>query len=413
MKRFQLICAVTCFLIAAIHLFGCGANGALSETAAANSTAGTEALEGSTVTTSPVEQTAQDVSEEALEKYEQILFEGGSFRAAPGGKVFSLESYCAENFSGGVSPNKYCYADLDQDGTAELILCLSEQDAELVLLVFQCKDHAAIAYDFTPRQMYDLKQDGTFGYSGGIADTGYASLCFTGGSWKYEKICNVTENDEGVSFFCNGEPASEEMYWACVSEQNAKEGAEWTEYLPDAATPGQTESKSMTEDPAAYTGGEKRSTLKTEVEEQLRLALENQYPILFDDAAEGITLSSYCAEESERLGFSVEITRYALLDMDGDSISECVVDFRFGENEQVMCLVLKYENGTIYATGFYYRQMYQLKSDGTFGASGGAGDSGWYRLVWENMSWIRERVPDEESSESKQDAPWQIYDLVS
>ena len=124
-------------------------------------------------------------------------------------------------------------------------------------------------------------------------------------------------------------------------------------------------------------------------------------------------MSSYCAEESERLGFSVEITRYALLDMDGDSISECVVDFRFGENEQVMCLVLKYENGTIYATGFYYRQMYQLKSDGTFGASGGAGDSGWYRLVWENMSWIRERVPDEESSESKQDAPWQIYDLVS
>ena len=233
MKRFQLICAVTCLLIAAIHLSGCGSNAALSETAA-NSATGIEALEEGAVITSPAEQTAQNASEETLEKYEQILFEGGTFRAALGGKVFTLETYCAESFSGGVSPKKYCYADLDQDGTAELILCLSEQDAELVLLVFQYKDHAAIAYDFTPRQMYDLKQDGTFGYSGGIADTGYASLCFTGGSWKYEKICNVTENDEGVSFFCNGEPASEEMYWACVNEQNAKEGAEWMEYLPDA-----------------------------------------------------------------------------------------------------------------------------------------------------------------------------------
>lgn len=234
MKRFQLICAVTCLLIAAIHLSGCGANGSLSETAAANSAAGTEVLEESAVTTSPVEQTAQNVSEEALEKYEQILFEGGPFRAAFGGKVFTLESYCAEIFSGGVSPKKYCYADLDQDGTAELILCLSEQDEELGILAFQYQDRAAIAYDFIPRQMYDLKEDGTFGYSGGIADTGYASLCFTGGSWKYEKICNVTENDAGVRYFCNGEPASEEMYWACVSEQEAKKGVEWTEYLSDA-----------------------------------------------------------------------------------------------------------------------------------------------------------------------------------
>ena len=233
MKRFQLICAVTCLLIAAIHLSGCGSNAALSETAA-NSATGIEALEEGAVITSPAEQTAQNASEETLEKYEQILFEGGTFRAALGGKVFTLETYCAESFSGGVSPKKYCYADLDQDGTAELILCLSEQDSELGTLVFQYKDRAAIAYDFVPRQMYDLKEDGTFVYSGGIADTGYASLCFTGGSWKYEKICNVRENDEGVSFFCNGEPASEEMYWACVSAQNAKEGAEWTEYLPDA-----------------------------------------------------------------------------------------------------------------------------------------------------------------------------------
>ena len=233
MKRFQLICAVTCLLIAAIHLSGCGSNAALSETAA-NSATGIEALEEGAVITSPAEQTAQNASEETLEKYEQILFEGGTFRAALSGKEFTLKSYCAETFSGGVSPNKYCYADLDQDGAAELILFLSEQDVEVGTLVFQYQDRAAIAYDFVPRQMYDLKEDGTFGYSGGIADTGYASLCFTGGSWKYEKICNVTENDEGVSFFCNGEPASEEMYWACACEQNAKEGAEWTEYLPDA-----------------------------------------------------------------------------------------------------------------------------------------------------------------------------------
>lgn len=78
--------------------------------------------------------------------------------------------------------------------------------------VFQYRDHSAIAYDFTKRQMYDLKMDGTFRYSGGIVDTGYARLYFTSGSWKYEKICNVTEDSEGISYFCNGEPISEDMY---------------------------------------------------------------------------------------------------------------------------------------------------------------------------------------------------------
>lgn len=177
--------------------------------------------------TLPTDQPVPNVAEDALRKYERILFEGGSFLVESIGKEFTLESYCAEIFPEGVRPSKYCYADLDKNGTAELILCLSEQDAELGSLVFQYKDRAATAYNFTERQMFELKKDGTFGYSGGIADTGYASLYFAGGSWKYKKICNVTEDYEGSNYFCNGEPASEDMYWECVSEQNTKEGVEW------------------------------------------------------------------------------------------------------------------------------------------------------------------------------------------
>ena len=218
------------------------------------------------------------------------------------------------------------------------------------------------------------------------------------------------EGQEVVMVECIMQDQENRWYW---SESGGASSVMWTEISESEAHAIQNSHLRVEVRQENPTSEEVKAQIKAEAEERLRLALENQYPILIDDAAEDITLSSYCEEESERLGFSVEITRYALLDMDGDSISECVVDFRFGENEQVMCLVLKYENGTIYATGFYYRQMYQLKSDGTFAASGGAGDSGWYRLAWENMSWITEQVPDEEDCESKPDAPWQIYDLVS
>lgn len=152
-------------------------------------------------------------------------------------------------------------------------------------------------------------------------------------------------------------------------------------------------------------------SLEAAAEEHLQLLFGDQYPFYFlETNREEFSLSDYCTEESERLGLSVGITRYALLDLDGDDVPEGVVDFRYGENEQVMSLVLKYqESGVVFATEFSYRQMYQLKSDGTFHASGGEDTDGWYKLRWENMSWVMDRVSDEEDCESKPDAPWQSY----
>ena len=46
-----------------------------------------------------------------------------------------------------------------------------------------------------------LKNDGTFNYSGGTADTGCARLNFTGNGWEYKKICNITETEDAVTFF--------------------------------------------------------------------------------------------------------------------------------------------------------------------------------------------------------------------
>ena len=78
--------------------------------------------------------------------------------------------------------------------------------------------------------MIDLKKDGTFGYLGGVADTGYARLNFTDNSWEYIKICNVTETADTVMFFCNGQEVSKEAYWETVAEQDSKEEVEWLTY---------------------------------------------------------------------------------------------------------------------------------------------------------------------------------------
>lgn len=136
--------------------------------------------------------------------------------------------------------------------------------------------------------------------------------------------------------------------------------------------------------------------------------LQNQEPFFAMSSGTSCTLSEYCGNESERMGFDVSITRYALVDMDGDSVREAVVDFRFGENSQVMCMVLKYEshNTMVSGTEFYTREMSQIKEDGSFAYSGGGDNDGWGKLRWGNYRWVTKTVED---SSGKADVSWYSY----
>ena len=143
----------------------------------------------------------------------------------------------------------------------------------------------------------------------------------------------------------------------------------------------------------------------------LMQVLENKVPFYSESSDKSYTLAEYCSKESARLEFEVTIIRYAFVDMDGDGIQEAVVDFQFGENSQVMCMVLKWDSdsGIVYGTKFYYRQMFQIKEDGSFAYSGGGDNDGWAKLRWENNDWVKEKVED---SEHKSDVQWYSYPIT-
>ena len=148
-----------------------------------------------------------------------------------------------------------------------------------------------------------------------------------------------------------------------------------------------------------------------ESEENILLqVLENEESVLSMSSGMFDTLSEYCSSEGERMGFDVAITRYAFVDMDADGVQEAVVDFRFGENSQVMCIVLKYDsdNALVQGTAFYYRQMYLLKEDGSFAYSGGADNDGWAKLRWDRSNSQWETIPVEDSRD-KPDVQWYSY----
>ena len=147
-------------------------------------------------------------------------------------------------------------------------------------------------------------------------------------------------------------------------------------------------------------------------ERMLLQVLANREPFFSVSSGMSCTLSEYCSSEGNRMGLDVAITRYAFVDMDADGIREAIVDFRFGENSQVMCMVLKYDsdNGIIPGTEFYYRQMSQIKEDGSFAFSGGVDNDCWARLRWENDAWTTETVDD---SSNKTDILWHSYPITT
>ena len=76
------------------------------------------------------------------------------------------------------------------------------------------------------------------------------------------------------------------------------------------------------------------------------------------------------------------ITRFALLDLDGDGTDELVLDIDYSGDEEYV--VLTCYDGAVYANQIVYRGFLSPKADGTFEWSNGAFDNGASRARFEN-----------------------------
>jgi hypothetical protein len=84
----------------------------------------------------------------------------------------------------------------------------------------------------------------------------------------------------------------------------------------------------------------------------------------------------------ELYGTSFDVTRYAILDMDGDNAPEVVLELSVGGDPQFF-EILHDMNGMVNGYLMVYRGLEDLKSDGTFQFSNGAADYGWGKLSFE------------------------------
>lgn len=125
----------------------------------------------------------------------------------------------------------------------------------------------------------------------------------------------------------------------------------------------------------------------------LEAAQENLISVLsgertfFDHGSEkNVTLEEYCLDFEEGSGVTVEITKYTSVDLDQDEVPEIILWILVNQYSDYGTLVLRFQDNHVEGYTFWYRQLFELKQDGTFSTSGSE-ERGPSSLTFDEEGW--------------------------
>lgn len=115
--------------------------------------------------------------------------------------------------------------------------------------------------------------------------------------------------------------------------------------------------------------------------EAYKEVLQNKAEFFSTDNKKNVYLNDFLTNK-EIYGTAFKVTRFSVLDMDGDKVTDVILELSVG-NEPEFYEVLHIIKGAVYGYLLPYRALEKLKVDGTFHFSSGAADSGWGKLSFE------------------------------
>ncbi len=133
--------------------------------------------------------------------------------------------------------SKYSVIDLNGDGASELVLWLNRGTNEYVgFLVLYDENTTVYTHLLYYRQFSNLKEDGTFGFSGGVSNHGIGRIDFEGDKYTIRSLayCESADN-QNVSYFVDNKAVTKAAFEAYQSAQNSKPDAIWVEHSIEPA----------------------------------------------------------------------------------------------------------------------------------------------------------------------------------
>ncbi|MBQ7346490.1 MAG: leucine-rich repeat protein [Clostridia bacterium] len=254
----------------------------------------------------------------------------------------------------------YARKDLNGDGTDELILL---RDDYVILAIFSMSDGKPVLLDnFWERKSCWIDENGVL-YVNGSGGTDVSTMA----------IYQINDHGQPVLIAEFGRDGHEwvgdtavELYYKIENGEKVRISKEEFALLYDQYDPrtGQEKGTEVTEKRAGLTFVPLFELSKKEmVVELFSAVLKNETRVVeYHNDAEGeykYLKDCKMPYSMERLEDIKEHLQYALVDMDGDGIDELVVSG--GDT-----LILRYYEGKIYCYSYIFRNMYDIKQDGSF-----------------------------------------------
>jgi hypothetical protein len=132
--------------------------------------------------------------------------------------------------------------------------------------------------------------------------------------------------------------------------------------------------------------------------ELYKTVLQNKVDFFSVDDKNKIYLKDILKKQYPSNNFKV--TRFSVLDMDGDKIPEVVLELSDGNNNPVFFEILHYMKGEVYGYNIVYRGLEELKTDGTAWGSSGASDNECRKLRFDSNAYQTDILGYSKSSQN-------------
>lgn len=122
--------------------------------------------------------------------------------------------------------------DMDGDEIPEVVIQYGPSGGQYPALVevLHYSNGIIYGYNFSYRGLYCLKDDGSFIWSNGSDNKGYAKLRFTSNTCEYDNLGYCKPNLPTASYFINNQPVTENEYHDFIVSQDDKEDAIWFDF---------------------------------------------------------------------------------------------------------------------------------------------------------------------------------------
>ena len=118
---------------------------------------------------------------------------------------------------------------------------------------------------------------------------------------------------------------------------------------------------------------------------------QNEKEIFSIDANQNLGMTQLAKALTSDSSLSASVIHFAVIDLDNDGIQEVVLRMKLAENDTVGSIVLSYQDDTVYGYTLFIRQFDDLKVDGTFRASGSAGNYGICSIEFDKHTYAIDR----------------------